>query len=216
MILIFLGAPGAGKGTQAQRIMQSRGLVQLSTGDMLREAVQNKTAVGLEAKAAMDAGELVSDEIVVQIIADRINRSDCRDGFILDGFPRTEAQAKALDSMLDGNGMKLNGVIEIAVDDSVLVERITGRFTCGSCNAGYHDAFKPTAVEGVCDQCGKTEFVRRKDDNKETVVSRLRAYHDQTAPLLPYYSAAGVLKKVDGMVGFDEVTRQIEEVLNAL
>lgn len=216
MILILLGAPGAGKGTQAQRLMEKNGLLQLSTGDMLRDAVASQTPVGIKAKQAMDAGELVSDEIVVAIIADRIKRDDCADGFILDGFPRTEAQAEALDTMLQDNNVKLDGVIEIKVDDSVLVGRITGRFTCAKCNAGYHDEFKPTRVEGVCDGCGGTEFARRQDDNEETVISRLATYHQQTAPLLPYYEARGILSSVDGMAGIDDVTAQINEVVAGL
>lgn len=216
MILILLGAPGAGKGTQAQNLTKSRGLVQLSTGDMLRSAVANKTEVGLRAKTAMDAGELVSDEIVIAIIADRIEEDDCKKGFILDGFPRNVAQAEALDAMLAEKGMKLSGVIEIAVDDEALVSRITGRYTCAGCNAGFHDEFKKPQVDGVCDSCGGTEFIRRKDDNEETVVSRLKAYHDQTAPLLPYYKERGVLLKVDGMVGINDVTRQMNEALDNL
>jgi len=216
VILIFLGAPGAGKGTQAQRIMDARGLIQLSTGDMLRDAVAKETPVGLEAKAAMNAGALVSDAIVVKIIEDRIERDDCAGGFILDGFPRTIAQAEALDAMLAARGLKLNAVIEIAVEDDALVKRITGRYTCAACNAGYHDEFKTPKVEGVCDECGGTEFTRRKDDNAETVKSRIATYHEQTAPLLPYYDGRGVLRKVDGMAGFDDVTDQINRVLDAL
>lgn len=216
MILILLGAPGAGKGTQAQKLVDARGLVQLSTGDMLRDAVARKTPVGLQAKTAMDAGALVSDEIVIAIIADRIEADDCKSGFILDGFPRNVAQAEALDAMLAKKGMKLSAVIEIAVDDKALVSRITGRNTCAGCNAGYHDEFKKPKVEGVCDICGGTEFVRRKDDNEETVVSRLNAYHNQTAPLLPYYKERGVLFTVDGMAGIDNVTSQMSEVLDTL
>lgn len=216
MILILLGAPGAGKGTQAQRLTDSRGLVQLSTGDMLRAAVAKGTEIGLKAKAVMEAGELVSDEIVIAIIADRIEEDDCKTGFILDGFPRNVAQAEALDAMLAERGMKLSAVVEIAVDDQALVSRITGRYTCAGCNAGYHDEFKKPQVEGVCDSCGGTEFSRREDDNEETVKSRLKAYHDQTAPLLPYYKDQGVLLKVDGMAGIDSVTSQINEVLDTL
>ena len=216
MILILLGAPGAGKGTQAQYLMQSRNLVQLSTGDMLRDAVTKQSEVGLKAKAAMDAGQLVSDDIVIAIISDRIDAADCSGGFILDGYPRNVAQAEALDAMLAEKGMKLSGVIEIAVDDNVLTSRITGRYTCAKCMAGYHDEFKKPQVEGVCDGCGATEFIRRKDDNEQTVVARLKAYHDQTAPLLPYYKEKGVLLKVNGMAGIDDVTRQMDEVLNSL
>lgn len=216
MILILLGAPGAGKGTQAQRLMDKRGLVQLSTGDMLREAVSKQSEVGLKAKAAMDAGQLVSDDIVIAIISDRIDMDDCSNGFILDGYPRNTAQAEALDAMLADKGMSLTAVVEIAVDDAVLVSRITGRFTCAKCNAGYHDEYKKPQVDGVCDSCGSSEFIRRKDDNEETVVERLKAYHDQTAPLLPYYKEKGVLLKVDGMAGIDDVTSQMDEVLNSL
>lgn len=213
MNLILLGPPGAGKGTQAQRLERAHGLVQLSTGDMLRAAVAAGTEVGKKAKAVMEAGQLVSDDIVVGIIADRIKQPDCQKGFILDGFPRTVAQAEALDRMLDGNGMKLDRVIDMKVEDEILVERVSGRYTCAKCNAGYHDKFQQPKVAGVCDQCGSTEFKRRADDNAETVRSRLGAFHAQTAPLLPYYSARGVLGTVDGMAQIDEVTRQIEAEL---
>lgn len=215
MILILLGAPGAGKGTQAQRVMDARGLVQLSTGDMLRAAVSEGTEIGLKAKAAMEAGQLVTDDIVVGIIADRIEKPDCEKGFILDGFPRTEAQAEALDGMLAEKGLKLDFVVEMKVDEAALTKRITGRYTCANCNKGFHDEFKRPDVEGVCDGCGSTEFTRRKDDNAETVKSRLEAYNSQTAPLLPYYEGKGVLRSVNGMADINEVTAQINEVLNA-
>ena len=213
MNLILLGPPGAGKGTQAQRLEQSHGLVQLSTGDMLRAAVAAGTEIGRQAKSIMDRGELVPDAVVVSIIAERIGHEDCKRGFILDGFPRTVAQAEALDTMLAERGMKLDAVIEMKVVDEVLVERITGRYSCAKCGAGYHDRFQKPKVEGVCDKCGGTEFKRRADDNAETVSSRLAAYHAQTAPLLPYYRARGVLKSVDGLAAIDEVTRQLEAIL---
>ena len=215
MNLILLGPPGAGKGTQAQRLQETRGLVQLSTGDMLRAAVAAGTEVGRKADALMKAGQLVPDEIVVSIIAERIRQPDCAKGFILDGFPRTEAQAGALDRMLAERGLKLDKVIEMQVVDDVLVDRITGRFTCGKCGAGYHDRHKPTRVPGVCDVCGSTDLRRRADDKAETVKSRLAAYHAQTAPLLPYYRHRGILATVDGMAPIDRVAQQIDRVLAA-
>lgn len=216
MNLILLGPPGAGKGTQAQRLQQTRGLVQLSTGDMLRAAVAAGSEIGKRADAVMKRGELVSDEIVVDIIEERISQPDCAKGFILDGFPRTTAQAEALDAMLARKGMKLDAVIEMAVDDAQMVDRITGRFTCAKCGAGYHDTNKPPKQAGVCDVCGGTEFTRRADDKAETVKARLEAYHRQTAPLLPYYRSRGVLQKVDGMAPIDQVAAQIDKVLDGL
>lgn len=214
MNIILLGPPGAGKGTQAKRIEEARGLIQLSTGDMLRAAVAAGTPVGQQAKAVMEAGELVSDEIVIGIISDRIDEPDCANGFILDGFPRTVAQAEALDVLLQQKGMKLDSVIEMKVDDEPLIGRITGRFTCANCGMGYHDTFKQPKTEGVCDSCGGTKFTRRADDNEETVRSRLAAYHEQTSPLIGYYASRGTLKSIDGMDDIDGVTAQILAALN--
>jgi adenylate kinase len=213
MKLILLGPPGAGKGTQAKRLEVARGLVQLSTGDMLRAAVASGSALGQQAKQVMEAGQLMPDEIIIAMIAERIARPDARKGFVLDGFPRTEAQAEALDRMLAGRGTRLDAVIELTVDEAVLIERISGRFSCSKCGAGYHDKYQRPRVEGVCDRCGSTEFVRRKDDNPETLKARLEAYRAQTAPIVPYYRRKGLLKQVDGMASPDEVTRQIEAIL---
>jgi adenylate kinase len=215
MIVILLGPPGAGKGTQAQTLAKTRGIVQLSTGDMLRAAVKAGTEVGRQADSIMKSGGLVSDEIVIRIISDRIQEPDCANGFLLDGFPRTLPQAVGLDKLLEQQGKMLDVVVEMKVDDTALIERITGRFTCAKCGTGYHDTFKPTKAKDTCDSCGSHEFSRRADDNAETVKSRLMAYYRETAPLIGYYFAKGKLKSIDGMAQIDEVERQLNTVLDA-
>ena len=214
MNILLLGAPGAGKGTQAKRLEERYGIVQLSTGDMLRAAVASGSALGQRAKEIMDAGQLVPDELVIRMIAERIDQPDCARGFILDGFPRTTAQAEALDAMLAEKGLKLDAVLEIKVDEEILVDRITGRFSCANCGAGYHDTFQQPKTPGVCDRCGGTEFIRRDDDNEETVRKRMAAYRDQTAPILPHYQALGVLQQVDGMADIDQVSAEIYQVMD--
>ena len=216
MNIILLGPPGAGKGTQAKRIEEARNLVQLSTGDMLRAAAAAGSEVGLRAKAVMERGDLVSDEIVIGIISDRIDEPDCATGFILDGFPRTLAQADALGEMLKSKGKSLDAVVEMRVDDDKLVERITGRFTCADCGEGYHDQFKQPKREGVCDKCGNTAFKRRADDNEETLRARLLAYYKETAPLIGYYHAKKLLRSVDGMTPIDQVTQSIQDALDSV
>ncbi len=216
MRLILLGPPGAGKGTQAQRIVEKYGIPQLSTGDMLRAAVAAQTEIGKQAKALMDAGKLVSDDVVIGIVSERIDEPDCANGFILDGFPRTLAQADATEAMLTGKGVELDKVIEIRVDDEVLAERVSGRYTCANCGTGYHDTNLKPKAEGVCDKCGSTEFKRRPDDNAETVLTRLQAYYKETSPLIGYYYAKGKLDGVDGMASIDDVTKSIGAILDAV
>jgi adenylate kinase len=213
VIVILLGPPGAGKGTQAKRLTEKYRLVQLSTGDMLRAEGKSGTALGQKVQAIMDAGQLVSDDIIIDLIADRIDRL-AGQGFILDGFPRTVPQAEALDRLLRAKGLKLDHVIEMTVDEAALIDRIAGRFSCAKCGAGYHDHHHRPKVEGVCDACGAHDFVRRADDNPAAVKTRLEAYRRQTAPILPYYRKQRVLRQVDGMADIDSVTRQIEAILN--
>lgn len=212
-VLILLGPPGAGKGTQARMLQENYGLVQLSTGDLLRAAVAAGTPAGQEAKAVMEAGGLVSDEIVLAILADRLAEPDCASGVVLDGFPRTIAQAEALDAMLAKTGQRINAAISLEVDDVKMVVRISGRFTCASCGEGYHDSFKPTRVAGVCDNCGGTEMTRRPDDNAKTVMSRLDAYQEQTAPLIEYYAKCQTLERVDAMGEIMRINADIAAVV---
>jgi adenylate kinase len=213
MNLILLGPPGAGKGTQAKRLEQKHGLVQLATGDMLRAATASGTELGRRVKAVMDAGHLVSDDIIIDMIAERIAQPACARGFILDGFPRTVPQAEALDAMLAERGQRLDHVILMEVDEAALVDRLSGRFTCGNCGASYHDRYHRPKLAGVCDICGSSNLVYRPDDRAEAVKTRFEAYRNQTAPILPYYREKGILRAVDGMAEIDEVTRQIEAIL---
>jgi len=214
--LILLGPPGAGKGTQAKRLSASLGIPQLSTGDMLRAEVKAGSPLGQKVKAVMDAGKLVSDDILIDLIAHRIDQADCRKGFILDGFPRSLPQAEALDRMLAERKIKIDRVIEMKVDAEALVERITGRFTCEKCGAGYHDKFHRPKQDGVCDQCGGTSFTRRADDQEAKVRTRMEAYLAETAPLLPYYRGRGVLATVDGMASMDAVTQAMSQAIGAV
>ncbi|MFD0982513.1 adenylate kinase [Tropicimonas aquimaris] len=212
-VLILLGPPGAGKGTQARMLEEKFGLVQLSTGDLLRGAVAAGTEAGKAAKAVMEAGQLVSDEIVIAVLKDRLADDDVKNGVILDGFPRTTAQAEALDALLTERGQKINAAISLEVEDEAMVERVSGRYTCAACGEGYHDSFKKPAVEGVCDNCGGTEFKRRADDNAETVRSRLEAYHAQTAPLIAFYQERGQLQEVAAMGVIPEIAARLNEIV---
>jgi adenylate kinase len=216
MNLILLGPPGAGKGTQAKILEVNYGLKQLSTGDMLRAAIAAGTQTGLKAKAIMDRGDLVSDDVIVGIVSDRMDQPDIKQGVVFDGFPRTTAQAEALDSMLARRHEKLDAVIEMKVDDDALVERIAGRYTCKTCGKGYHDTFAKPKSEGSCDNCAGTEFIRRPDDNEKTVRDRLMVYNKQTAPLVSYYRAKGNLKTIDGMAEIAAVTRSMAQVITLL
>jgi adenylate kinase len=212
MNIILLGPPGAGKGTQAARLEAQRGMVQLSTGDMLREALAQGTPVGLQAKAVMDAGELVSDAIVSALVGERLDKLEGR-GAIFDGYPRTQAQAEALDLLLRERGRQLDHVIELEVIEDALVERIAGRFSCAVCGTPYHDLYKMPKVEETCDNCGSHDFKRRPDDNESTVRTRLAEYRAKTAPILPYYEQRGLVTRVDGMLSVEEVSDQIDDVL---
>lgn len=213
MNIILLGPPGAGKGTQAARLQATRGMIQMSTGDMLREAVAAGTPVGLKAKAVMEKGELVSDAIVSALIGERLDAAADK-GAIFDGFPRTKHQAAALEILLGERGRTLDYVIELAVNEDELVKRITGRFTCAKCGTGYHDSFRPTKVPGICDVCGSTEFKRRPDDNEQTVRTRMAEYRAKTAPILPYYEAKGLVRRVDGMASIETVAGEIDAILD--
>ncbi|MDO6755245.1 adenylate kinase [Phaeobacter inhibens] len=214
-VLILLGPPGAGKGTQARKLEQDFGLVQLSTGDLLRAAVAAGTPAGLAAKAVMEAGELVSDEIVINILRDRLAEPDCAKGVILDGFPRTTVQAEALDRLLAESGQQINAAVSLEVDDAAMVARVAGRYTCGGCGEGYHDQFKQPRMAGTCDACGSTDMTRRADDNAETVTSRLAAYHAQTAPLISYYDGKGVLNRIDAMGEINQIATALSAVVKS-
>lgn len=214
-ILILLGAPGSGKGTQARRLEDAFGFVQLSTGDLLRAAVAAGTEAGQEAAAVMKAGNLVSDEVVLAILTERLAEDDCTKGVVLDGFPRTTAQAEALDDMLADRGQSISAVVSLEVDEVRMVRRVAGRFTCGACGEGYHDEFKPTSKPGICDACGSTEMTRRADDNAKTAMSRLDTYARETAPLVAYYDTQNTLRRVDAMASMDTVEDQIAQIVRS-
>jgi len=214
VIMILIGPPGAGKGTQSRRIEEAYGVAPLSTGALLRELIASGSELGLQAKLLVEGGNLMPDDVVVELVSERIEDPDCANGFILDGFPRTIAQAEALEVLLREKGLTLDHVVEIKIDDDLLVERLTGRFECGNCREGYHDSYKVPRIEDVCDRCGLSEFTRRADDNEGKVRTRLGVYHQHTKPILPFYEARGILKSVDGSKDLDDVTRQLKEVLS--
>lgn len=215
-VIILLGPPGAGKGTQARMLEEDFGLIQLSTGDLLRAAVARGTPAGLAAKAVMEAGALVSDDIVLAILKDRMAEPDVARGVTLDGFPRTRGQAEALDALLAANGQRVTAAVSLEVDDAAMVDRIAGRHTCATCGEGYHDSFKQPAVAGVCDKCGGTAFKRRADDKAETVAARLAAYHAETAPLIAYYAAKGVLDRVDAMGPIPDIRAALARIVGGV
>lgn len=215
-VLILLGPPGAGKGTQARMLEKQFGLVQLSTGDLLRAAVAAGTPAGQAADEVMKSGALVSDQIVIDILRDRLTEPDCASGVILDGFPRTDVQAEALDSLLAENGQKINAAISLEVDDTAMIERVAGRYTCADCGEGFHDSFKIPKQAGVCDECGSADMKRRADDNAETVGGRLVAYHAQTAPLISYYEGKGALQRVDAMGPIDAIGASLSNVVQGV
>lgn len=213
LFVVFTGAPGCGKGTQARILKEKTGIAHLSTGEMLRQYAQKDTPLGKELKSALDRGEFASDEMIIEMVKNRIDEPDCKHGFILDGFPRTLPQAEVLEDMLAEKGIKLDAVLEIQVPDEIIMERILGRYACMKCGAGYHDKFQKPKVWGVCDACGGTEFSRRKDDNKETVQNRLVNYRLLTYPTIPFFESRGLLKTVDGTGTIEAVSRKISAVL---